>query len=93
MTRVGIRKLKNRLSKYVAQARKGQIIVVTDRGEPVAKLVPMDNPQKSEDALEARLRELAAQGHLRLATGPFTDFKPVPNRGKLASRMIIEDRK
>ena len=95
MTRVGIRKLKNRLSKYVAQARKGQTIVVTDRGEPVAKLVPMDSHQKAEDALEARLQELAAAGHIRLAARPgdYIPFKPIRAKGKPLSQMIIEDRR
>lgn len=93
MTSVGIRKLKNGLSKYLAQARKGQTIVVTDRGEPVAKLVPMDSQQKPEDALEARLRELAAAGHIRLATRPLPPFKPVKAKGKPLSQMIIEDRR
>jgi prevent-host-death family protein len=40
MKEVGIRELKNRLSHYVRQARAGQEIVVTDRGERVAELVP-----------------------------------------------------
>jgi prevent-host-death family protein len=93
MRKVGSRELKNRLGKYLARARKGQTIVVTDRGEPVAKLVPIDKPQNPEDALKTRLRELEAAGHIRLATGPFRDFKPVRSKGKLASRMIIEDRR
>lgn len=36
---VGIRELKAHLSKYVGKAAKGENIVVTDRGKPVAQLV------------------------------------------------------
>ncbi len=39
---VGIRELKARLSEYVARASSGEAVVVTDRGRPVARLVPMD---------------------------------------------------
>ena len=37
---VGIRELKAHLSEYVAQVSNGGEIVVTDRGRPVARLVP-----------------------------------------------------
>ncbi|MDA8200538.1 MAG: type II toxin-antitoxin system prevent-host-death family antitoxin [Thermaerobacter sp.] len=55
MTHVGIRLLKRQLSQYVARARSGDVIVVTDRGQPVARLGPLKpDPQ-------AAARELAAQ--------------------------------
>jgi len=38
-TQVGIRELKNGLSRYLARVRRGEEIVVTDRGAPVARLV------------------------------------------------------
>ena len=38
-TQVGIRELENGLSRYVARVRRGEEIVVTDRGAPVARLV------------------------------------------------------
>ena len=37
---VGIREFKARLSEYVAQVSNGGEVVVTDRGRPVARLVP-----------------------------------------------------
>jgi prevent-host-death family protein len=37
---VGIRELKAHLSEYVARAAAGEEIVVTDRGRPIARLVP-----------------------------------------------------
>jgi prevent-host-death family protein len=96
MTKVGIRELKNRLSEYVGRVRKGKIIVITDRGEQVAKIVPMEKQVEPEDAIEARLQELAAAGHLRLPLRPkrpLPPFRPVKAKGKPASRMIIEDRR
>lgn len=40
MKSVGLRELKNRLSEYVRQVRGGEEVLVTDRGEVVAALVP-----------------------------------------------------
>jgi len=38
MKAVGVRELKNRLSEYLRLVRKGEKILVTDRGEVVAEL-------------------------------------------------------
>ena len=37
---MGLRELKNRLSEYVREVRSGEGVLVTDRGEVVAELVP-----------------------------------------------------
>ena len=41
---VGIRDLKNGLSKYIDRVEAGEEVIVTDRGRPVAKLSPLDAP-------------------------------------------------
>lgn len=41
----GIRDLRNHLSQYLDRVRGGEEIVVTDRGEAVARLVPLDRPR------------------------------------------------
>jgi prevent-host-death family protein len=55
---VGIRDLKNGLSKYIERVRAGEEIIVTDRGHPVARLSPVD---QSTD----RLAALVAAGVVR----------------------------
>lgn len=92
MKKVGLRELKNRLAVYVKQVRRGATILVTDRGMPVARIVPEPETQQARP-LEELLRELAAAGHLRLGTKPFAKIRPVQARGKPASQMIIEDRR
>jgi prevent-host-death family protein len=37
---VGLKTLKNKLSEYVRLAASGETVVVTDRGRPVAEIVP-----------------------------------------------------
>lgn len=45
---VGVRELKAKLSEYLAAAAAGEDIVVTDRGRPVARLVPFGNTSTIE---------------------------------------------
>lgn len=66
MKTVGLRELKNRLSECVREVRNGERIVVTDRGEPVAVLVPSDD-RSGIDSVSSGLAALASRGVLRLA--------------------------
>lgn len=56
---VGIRELKNGLSRWVAKVRRGTEILVTDRGAPVARLVPPRGPDALQALIEAGLIEPA----------------------------------
>lgn len=42
MTEVGIRELRAGLSRWIEQVRAGEELIVTDRGAPVARVVPID---------------------------------------------------
>jgi prevent-host-death family protein len=92
MRTVGSRELKNRLGRYLGLVGKGETIIVTDRGKPVARLVPPEPEPETTYSIEDVLKRLEAEGHLRRGTGKFRPFKPVVTRGKPASRMILEDR-
>lgn len=93
MQKVGSREFKNRMGQYLKAVRRGQSLVITDRGEPVAKVVPPDQDKPEQPTLRKRLEELEAQGLIRLAKRPLGKFRAVPSRGKSASEMIIEDRR
>ncbi len=93
MRKVGSRELKNRLGRYLSLVEKGQTILVTDRGKPVAKLVSAGADASKTQGLDDKLRDLAAAGHLRLGTRLFARVKPVRAKGKPASRLILEGRK
>jgi len=93
MKKVGAREFKNRQGYYLKRVRRGETLLITNRGKIIAKLVAVHGEAAAESALEARLRELAAQGHIRLARRRgFEPFEPLPQRGKPASQIIIEDR-
>jgi len=42
---VGIRDLRNHLSRYLARVARGDELVVTDRGQAVARISPIDVPR------------------------------------------------
>ena len=45
MPEVGIRQLRDNLSRYVRQAAGGNELTVTDHGRAVARLIPIDQPR------------------------------------------------
>jgi prevent-host-death family protein len=55
MTEVGIRELRARLSRWIEQVRAGEELVVTDRGSPVARVVPIDRTNAYERLVAAGL--------------------------------------
>ena len=92
MRTVGSRELKNRLGRYLGLVGKGETIIVTDRGKPVARLVPPTPEREDAVGLDEILKKLEAEGHLRLGTRPFRRFKPIRTKGKPASKIVLEDR-
>lgn len=93
MKTVGSREFKNRMGRYMKAVRQGQSLLLTDRGKPVAKVVPPDPELAPEPTLMDVLRRLEAEGKIRLARRPLGKFRPIPSRGKSASDMILEDRR
>jgi antitoxin (DNA-binding transcriptional repressor) of toxin-antitoxin stability system len=59
---IGIRELRQNASRYIAMVKAGQRIAVTERGELVGYLEPLDQPRTTFD------RMLAA-GQVQLASG------------------------
>ena len=49
---VGVRELKAKLSEYIARAAKGESMIVTDRGRPVAQLGPLSGYSAVERGIE-----------------------------------------
>jgi prevent-host-death family protein len=92
MRTVGSRELKNRLGRYLGLVRKGETIVVTDRGKPVARILPPEPEQEKGKSISEILKQLEAAGHLRLGTRPFKHLKPIRVKGKPMSQIILEDR-
>lgn len=66
MEQVNISTLKDKLSAYLKKVQAGETLLVMDRNQPVAQLVPVST-QESEDQ---RIARLIAQGVILPAKGP-----------------------
>lgn len=86
METVGIRELKARLSEYLQLARKGQRIVITDRGKEVAAIGPV-GPERNA------LEELVASGKAKWSGKKPVGLKGVRVKGKSVSDAVLEDRR
>jgi prevent-host-death family protein len=94
MGAVGVRELKNRLTHYLQRARKGEAVIVTDRGRPVAVLQSLQHLDRSGAALETRLARLDALGIVTLPTRKgFGRARPLRISGPSVSQAILEDRR
>ena len=92
---VGVKELKNKLTHYLNLAKRGNNIVVTHRGSPVAILHNLENIG-NEVSLEEKLAVLAKQGKIKLPLKKSGFLKKIQRptiKGKLLSETVIEDRR
>lgn len=50
---IGIRELRDQLSRHLSAVRQGHTLTVTDHGRPVARIVPADVPTTLEQLVAA----------------------------------------
>lgn len=88
MEKVGIRELRADLSRWVRRVRDGEEIVITDRGMPVARIVPED----ADRTYERLVREGVLIPPKRPWTGP-VELEPFEGlEGVSLSDLVIEGR-
>jgi prevent-host-death family protein len=87
--RVGTRELKNKLSEYIRRVKKGQTVIVTERGNVVAQLIP---PRQT---VEERIWAMVDAGLAEWSGEKMKPYQPkiVNHSGKLMSDIILEDRR
>jgi prevent-host-death family protein len=82
---VGVRELRDGLSRHLAEVRAGHIVTVTDHGRPVARIVPVDAP----NALE----RLVADGRVELARAKKRPAPKPIKTGATVSDLIGDQRR
>ena len=86
----GVAQLKAKLSEYLARVRAGEDVLITDHGQPVAKIVPAVTD-------EEHLAELERKGLIRLGTGRlpegFFDMPRPKVEGPGVVEAVIEERR
>ena len=63
MTWVGVRELRNDLSRYLKRVQSGETIVVSQRGRPVARIIPIGIPED--------VARFAAEGRITWSSASF----------------------
>ena len=85
---IGIREIRQDASIILARVEEGEEFIITNRGVPVARLLPIE---VDENAL---IEEMIANGDIIEAEGNLWDI-PLPTfklKGKSATQQLIEER-
>ncbi len=90
MKTVGVRDLKNKLSEYLRHVRLGESILVTDRGEVVAELLPPGQDQ-GDASVPPGLQSLARRGLLTLGAPTGTNLYPSLTRRQGPRRRSVAE--
>jgi prevent-host-death family protein len=86
MIKIAASQFKARLGKYMRAVREGKAVVITDRDQPVARLVPFADREPAADLAVAQERDPSspALGELEL--------KAIRYRGASTTALLAEDR-
>ncbi|MGB6162810.1 MAG: type II toxin-antitoxin system prevent-host-death family antitoxin [Pseudonocardiaceae bacterium] len=82
MERIGVRELRQHASRYLDRVKAGESIEVTERGTPVAVLVPIARDEVRE--------RLVQNGQLIAARGPRVLPEPVEVSGSSTAEVLDE---
>jgi prevent-host-death family protein len=92
MPTAAVTELKASLSEYLAKVKAGEEVLVTERGRPVAKIVPI---ARGPDEIAPHLLALERAGLVRIGSGQLTDEfwdrrKPVDSEGAALRALRVE---
>jgi prevent-host-death family protein len=89
MEKVGIRELKNKLSSYISNVKRGESFIVTDRGVDVALVQPIDSTKYKELILMVKEDQAEWSGHKPKFAGKTVKVKD----GKNVSEIVLDERR
>ena len=85
-TMVGVRELRDHLSRYLEEVKRGRHLVVTDHGRRVARLVPADD-------VPDRLSELIEDGRAQAPRSGSRRLPPLVKGSGAVSDLVVEQRR
>lgn len=89
MITVGVRELKNNLSHYLRDVKRGRPVTITERGQSVAILMPAETHSDAQLA-----RELSRKGIGSWKGGkPKGGSRSMVVKGKPVSQIVIDERR
>ena len=89
MKTAGIKDLKNRLSYYLREVKKGEKILITDRDQVIATILPVERGEE-----DSRLLSLVKEGFASWRGGkPTGSHRPAKIKKRTVSEIVLEDRR
>jgi len=92
MKTAAVSELKARLSKYLHRVKAGEEVLITDRGNPVARLLPISRVRTRRDTMVS----MEKRGLIKLGTGKIPkDFWEMPkpkDPGGSVLKALLEER-
>ena len=93
MKTAAVSQLKATLSKYLDRVKAGEEVLVTDRGKPIARIVPLSSERQQ---VPPHLRDLERAGLARIGSGKLPEgFWDVPrprDAAGAARKALLEER-
>lgn len=90
MKSIGIRQAKTTFSRLLRAVRRGEEIVITDRGNPIAKIVPIAGDEETNDRW---IERMVAEGKLSPRPPNARMPEPLPiEPSDIMQRILREDR-
>ena len=94
MKRAKIAELKNHLSRYLDHVRSGESVLVLDRDQPIARIVPLDEPTRGSRGHDDPLVRLQRRGLIRRGSGGLPEWlgkrRPPRLRGSVLADLLAE---
>ena len=94
MKKAKIAELKNHLSRYLDHVRSGESVLVLDRDQPVAQIVPLTRAPGGSRGHEGRLARLERRALIRRGSGGLPEWlgkrKPARLRGSVLKDLLAE---
>ncbi len=92
MQTVGIKELKNSLSRYLASVKNGEEIIITERGKPFARII---SEKPTRVSFHEALKPLILEGIVSMPGKDVDRDVRMPREvpGKSVSDMVVEDRR
>ena len=87
-TQAGVRELKTHLSAYLRQVKAGGTVIITERGQPIGRIVPLTQPT------EAQLKVLNQAGLIAWSGEKLPPLAPVAQAkgDRTVADLLLEDR-
>lgn len=95
MKTVSVKQLQNDLGRYLDEVRAGKEVIIEERNNPVAKIIPF-NAEDEDEEFDEHLAKLIAEGKARAPIGPlapeFWTEPPIKVSEKELVALVSEDR-